>query len=108
MYVLPKAFHSFSERVDHTELIVRNAFLPEPVWVACRATPILDDSGVLKGGVVVFHDITARKRGEEEFRLSQQRLQNLLDYLPQMTDASSSEPGPQSPSSRVVVPECAE
>jgi excisionase family DNA binding protein len=96
------------EHVDHAELVIRNAFLPEPVWVACRAAPVIDDRGVLKGGVVVFHDITARKRAEEEFRVSQQRLQNLLDCLPQMTQASASEPGHQSPSTTVVVPECPE
>lgn len=75
------------ERVDHAELIIRNAYLPEPVWVACRATPIIDDKGALKGGVVVFHDITARKRAEEEFRLSEQRLRNLLDCLPLVAQA---------------------
>ncbi len=92
------------ERVDHAELIIRNAFLPEPVWVACRATPVLDEHGVLKGGVVVFHDITARKRAEEDFRLSQQRLQNLLDCLPQMRRELASEPARQAPASGVVVP----
>ncbi|MDA1049764.1 MAG: helix-turn-helix domain-containing protein [Planctomycetota bacterium] len=96
------------ERVDHAEFVIRNAFLPEPVWVACRATPVLDDNGVLKGGVVVFHDITARKRAEEEFRLSEQRLQNLLDCLPQMTIAPAPERRQESPSSGVVVSECLE
>ena len=93
------------ERVDHAELIIRNACLPEPVWVACRATPVIDTSGALRGGVIVFHDVTARKRAEEEFRLSEQRLQNLLDCLPQAAHALASEPGRQSPSSSVVVPE---
>ncbi|HRX82291.1 MAG TPA: PAS domain S-box protein, partial [Pirellulaceae bacterium] len=81
---LPLVRAVLGERVDHAELIIRNAFLPEPVWVACRATPIIDDHGGLRGGVMVFHNITARKRAEEEFRISEQRLQNLLDCLPQM------------------------
>ncbi|MCA9121165.1 MAG: helix-turn-helix domain-containing protein [Planctomycetaceae bacterium] len=75
------------ERVDHVELIIRNAYLSEPAWIACRATPITDNTGVLKGGVVVFHDVTASKRAEEEFHLSEQRLKNLLDCLPQVAQA---------------------
>ncbi|MBC8353087.1 MAG: helix-turn-helix domain-containing protein [Planctomycetes bacterium] len=96
------------EHVDHAEFVIRNAFLPEPVWVACRATPVLDEKGTLKGGVVVFHDITARKRAEEEFRLSEQRLQNLLDCLPQMTNISASETPQVSPICGVAVSECLE
>lgn len=96
------------ERVEHAELIIRNAFLPEPVWVACRAAPVQDEGGYLKGGVVVFHDITSRKRAEEEFRLSQQRLQNLLDYLPQMTSEPASQPARRSPANGVVAVACLE
>lgn len=94
------------ERVDHAELVIRNSFLPEPVWVACRATPVFDIKGILKGGVIVFHDITARKKAEEEFRLSEQRLQNLLDYLPQMTQTPVQEESQQSPSGELSGSPC--
>ena len=95
------------EPVDHAELLIRNAFLVEPVWVACRATPIIDHNGALQGGVMVFHDITARKRAEEEFRLSEQRLRNLLDCLPQMAQAMANSPPPQLQTSAVASVACA-
>lgn len=75
------------ERVDHAELVIRNELLPHTTWVAARATPVLDDFGHLRGGVMVFHDITARKQGEQELHRSEQRLRNLLDCLPQLASA---------------------
>ncbi len=91
------------ERVDHAELVIRNEFLPAPVCVACRATPVFDDNGLLKGGVMVFHDITARKQAEEEFRQNERRLRNLLDYLPQMAHAPTTGPSEQLPTMGVSV-----
>ncbi len=41
---------------------------------------------------MVFHDITARKRAEAEYRNSEQRLRNLLDCLPQIITAMSGKP----------------
>ncbi|MBP87841.1 MAG: hypothetical protein CMJ64_14150 [Planctomycetaceae bacterium] len=82
------------ERVEHAEFVIRNASLPAPIWVAVRATPVLDDKGHLKGGVAVFHDITARKKAEEECRCSEQRLRNVLDYLPQLMASVSGTSGP--------------
>jgi excisionase family DNA binding protein len=72
------------ERVEHCELVIRNANLPAPVWLDVRAAPVLNDSGHLMGGAVVFHDITARKKAADQYRRSEERLRNVLDCLPQM------------------------
>lgn len=84
------------ERVEHAELVIRNANLAEPVWVAARAAPVLDEEGHLQGGVVVFHDITARKQAIEQSRRSEERLRNVLDCLPKMLAAMSGD-GVESP-----------
>ena len=45
------------------------------------AVPILDDGKVI-GMVLVFHDVTERRRAEQEVFETQQRLKALLDALP--------------------------
>ena len=75
------------ERVENVELVIRNPNLPGPIVVAARAAPVLDDDGHLKGGVVVFHDITAEKQASAQCRESEERLRNVLDCLPKMLSA---------------------
>ncbi len=55
------------ESCDEVELLVRNPRFPQPVLISVTGRPIRDD-GVLRGGVVVFRDITEHKRAEEELR----------------------------------------
>jgi signal transduction histidine kinase/CheY-like chemotaxis protein len=54
------------QAVAAAEVFVRHASAPEGNWLSVNATPLKDDEGVLHNGVAVFHDITARKRAEEE------------------------------------------
>jgi excisionase family DNA binding protein len=85
------------EPVDDAELIIKNPSLPDTVWVAARARPVLDENRALKGGVVVFHDITARKRAEDDYRKSEQRLRNVLDCLPELASAMKPQQGLSAP-----------
>ena len=55
------------EPCDEVELLVRNPRFPQPVLISVTGRPIRD-GGVLRGGVVVFRDITEHKRAEEELR----------------------------------------
>ena len=57
------------EVVDGAEVFVRHAKLPEGAWMSVTGRPLKDVGGLLRGGVVVFSDITVRKRAaEEKFR----------------------------------------
>ena len=55
------------ESCDEVELLVRNPHSPQPVMISVTGRPIRD-GGSLRGGVVVFRDVTEHKRAEEELR----------------------------------------
>src|SRR5215207_8176064 len=59
--------------VDSTRLLVR-----------FDSSPIYDDEGRIVAGVLVAHDITERKRAEEELRESNGKIENILESI---TDA---------------------
>ena len=63
---LPRAIRG--EIVHEAELFIRNQRKPDGVWVNVNGRPLLDDANVVRGGVVVFRDMTERKRNEEELR----------------------------------------
>ncbi len=53
------------EECDEVELYIRNPKVPEGVLISVSGRPVRDEQGTLKKGVIVFHDITERKRAEE-------------------------------------------
>ena len=54
------------EAVEGVEVFVARSQGGTERWLSVNATPLKDDEGVLHNGVAVFHDITARKRAEDE------------------------------------------
>lgn len=70
------------ENVDALELFIRNAQVPEGRFLSIAGRPLEGADGALQGGVVVFHDITERKRAEEALRQSEQRYHLLFDSNP--------------------------
>jgi PAS domain S-box-containing protein len=53
------------EKVDNLEIFVRHAKVPSGLWAMVCGSPLRDENGVLKGGVVVCRDVTERKQTEE-------------------------------------------
>jgi diguanylate cyclase (GGDEF)-like protein/PAS domain S-box-containing protein len=53
------------EQVDGMIGFVRNELHPDGAWVSANVRPLMDRTGTLIGGVVVFHDITALHQREE-------------------------------------------
>jgi PAS domain S-box-containing protein len=56
-----------------------------PILAHMAVCPIIDDSGDYTGALVVVEDITKRKRAEEALKESQQRLADIIDFLPDAT-----------------------
>src|SRR6267143_6162155 len=71
------------ENVDAVELFIRNPQVPQGRLLSFTGRPLKRSDGVLQGGVVVFHDITERKRAEEALRQSERRYHLLFDSNPQ-------------------------
>jgi PAS domain S-box-containing protein len=63
------------QAVDDAELFLRDASHHDGVWLGLNAQPLRDEQGELKGGVVVFRDVTERRRAEEELRRSRERFE---------------------------------
>jgi len=78
------------ENVDGLELFIRNPQVPEGRLLSINGRPLKRADGALQGGVVVFHDMTERKRAEQALRQSEERFRLLVsevaDYAILMLD----------------------
>jgi len=78
------------ESVDALEVFIRNAQVPKGRLLSITGRPLKSEGGALQGGVVVFHDMTERKRAEEALRQSEERFRLLVsevaDYAILMLD----------------------
>ncbi|MBF0475337.1 MAG: PAS domain S-box protein [Deltaproteobacteria bacterium] len=63
---------------NHTVLITRTG---QEIPIDDSAAPIWDTGGSVRGVVLVFRDVTARRRGEEELRKSEARNQALFENM---------------------------
>ncbi len=68
------------EATNNIEIFVRNSSVPDGTYVSVSGSPMLDGRGRVRGGVVVFRDISERKRAEE-------RLQRLSSAVEQTADS---------------------
>ena len=67
------------EASDEVEMFIRNPRAPEGVFISVSGRPLQDDSGLAKGGVIVFRDVTERMHAEEA--LSQAFAQGRLEIV---------------------------
>jgi len=59
---LPLARTLRGEVVTDAQLFIRNGQVPSGIWISASSAPWRDEHGAISGGVVVFRDITDRKR----------------------------------------------
>jgi signal transduction histidine kinase/CheY-like chemotaxis protein len=70
---LPLARAMRGETVTEAVIVIRNPRRPEGAHLSVNGRPLLDEEGHLKGGVVVFRDVTQRRREEEELKAANER-----------------------------------
>lgn len=58
------------EAVDGMELFVRHERAPDGVWLNANGRPWRDDRGVVRGGVVVFRDVTRERATQSQLMVS--------------------------------------
>jgi sigma-B regulation protein RsbU (phosphoserine phosphatase) len=66
---LPLARSLRGETVYDCQLFLRNPSVPEGVWLSLDSSPLKDENGDVCGGVVIFRDVTSKKRELERVEL---------------------------------------
>lgn len=57
--------------------------------LVCNGQALTDEKGVIIGAVVAMHDITDRKKAEEQLRESEKRFEKMLNVIPDMISVHS-------------------
>jgi PAS domain S-box-containing protein len=79
---LPLARALHGEHTDEVELYLKRPHQLEGAWVSASGRPLLDDKEKLRGALVVFRDITERRRTLEELKNAEEKLRSVVEQLP--------------------------
>ena len=66
---LVRAIHG-GESVDEEDVFIRNRNRPNGVYIRVSARPLLNDIGGIRGGVIIFRDVTEHVLAEEALALA--------------------------------------
>lgn len=78
---LPNVLALHGQKVANMELVIKNEHVPEGIYVIASASPITNIVGTLEGAILVFRDITDRKKMEEKIERHEQELQEYVDHM---------------------------
>ncbi|MDI1436674.1 sensor histidine kinase [Polyangium sorediatum] len=70
------------ERVEDVELYVKNPRAPQGIHVLASARPILGEQGRVRGGVVVFRDVTLAKVAKAALGHAEARMRAIVSNTP--------------------------
>ena len=69
------------ESIDNIEVFTRHAGKPDGAWVKINGRPLKDETGALKGGVVVCRNVTQERASQEQMRQLAETQERLLQEL---------------------------
>jgi len=69
------------EPVFAEEIFVRNAVVPDGVWLAATATSLRDETGRERGALLVLHDVTEARRAQKALRRERDWASTILDTV---------------------------
>jgi PAS domain S-box-containing protein len=72
---MPSARALRGEEVNDVEMLIRPVTGGDGIWASANARPLRGEAGDIRGSVVVFRDISERKRAEEELLRSRERFE---------------------------------
>lgn len=81
---LPLARAVLGEEIDDAEIFLMRKASTRVLWLNINGRPLKDVSGGLKGGVILFRDITERKRAEAALLQSEAKNRALLNAIPDL------------------------
>lgn len=76
---LPLARAIRGEEVTDAEMFLRNDRRPEGAFLSLNATPLRDTVGKIRGGVVVFRDVSDQRAAAEALRASEERARQIVE-----------------------------
>jgi PAS domain S-box-containing protein len=79
------------ESVDAVEVFIRNAKVPDGRLLSITGRPLRGEDGAPRGGVVVFHDITLKKRAEEALVRAREEAERASKFKDQFLSTMSHE-----------------
>jgi sigma-B regulation protein RsbU (phosphoserine phosphatase) len=84
--ILPLTRAMRGEQVTDVEMFIRNPRRPSGVWISVNAAPLLEE-GELIGGLVVFRDISVRRKAREVVKRLSKAVEKTTDCV-FITDAT--------------------
>lgn len=78
---LPLVHAMQGRKTDSVDLFQRNANKPEGVYINVSGRPLLEKEGGLRGGVIIFRDITKLKRTESRLEDTIEKLKSQTQFM---------------------------
>jgi len=77
----PSARALAGETVAETEIFVRNDQRPSGLWLSVQARPLLEESGEIRGSIVVFRNISLKKERETRIQILTNAVEQTADGI---------------------------
>ncbi len=87
---LPMSRALRGETVNRAVVFLRNASRPAGTWLHVSSSPVHDLTGMVRGGVSVFSDVTDIKRAEDAAREGAEKYRSLYNNTPVMMQSIDS------------------